>query len=37
MEKELLERIKKIIYNDKVTGIEAKLMIKDLFEKGDDK
>lgn len=36
MEKELLEKIKKIIYNDKITGIEAKLMIKDLFEKEND-
>ena len=33
---ELIEKIKKIIYNDKITGIEAKLMIKDLFEKENE-
>jgi len=30
---EILKKIKDIIYNDKISGIEAKLMIKDLFEK----
>lgn len=29
----LLKKIKEIIYNDKISGIEAKIMIKDLFEK----
>jgi hypothetical protein len=29
---ELLERIKEIVNNDKITGIEAKMMIKDLLE-----
>lgn len=28
----LLEKIKEIINNDKITGIEAKLLIKDLLE-----
>lgn len=31
-EKELLDKIKEIINNEKITGIEAKLMIKDLLE-----
>lgn len=30
---ETLQKIKKIIDNEKITGIEAKLMIKDIFEK----
>ena len=31
-EKELLEKIKEIVDNEKITGIEVKLMIKDLLE-----
>ena len=27
----ILERIKKIVDNEKITGIEAKLMIKDIL------
>ena len=30
--RETLERIKKIVDNEKITGIEAKLMIKDILE-----
>lgn len=30
--KKILERIKKIVDNEKITGIEAKLMIKDILE-----
>lgn len=29
---EILDKIKKIINNEKITGIEAKLMIKDILE-----
>ena len=31
------EEIRKIVNNEKISGIEAKLMIKDLLEKGSDK
>ena len=30
--REILDKIKKIIDNEKVSGIEAKLMIKDILE-----
>lgn len=30
--KSILEKIKKIVDNEKITGIEAKLMIKDILE-----
>lgn len=30
----ILQRIEKIINNEKITGIESKLMIKDLLEEG---
>lgn len=30
--KAILEKIKKIVDNEKITGIEAKLMIKDILE-----
>lgn len=30
--KKILDKIKKIINNEKITGIEAKLMIKDILE-----
>ena len=30
--KKILEKIKKIVDNEKITGIEAKLMIKDILE-----
>lgn len=30
--KKILDKIKKIIENEKITGIEAKLMIKDILE-----
>lgn len=31
--RETLDKIKKIINNEKITGIEAKLMIKDILER----
>lgn len=31
----ILIQIKKIIDNEKITGIEAKLMIKDIFEENE--
>lgn len=31
-QREKLDRIKEIVSNDKITGIEAKLIIKDLLE-----
>lgn len=34
---DLIEEITKIVNNEKISGIEAKLMIKDLLEKGSDK
>ena len=33
--RELIKRIKEIINNDKITGIEAKLIIKDMLESDD--
>lgn len=33
--RELIKRIKEIVNNDKITGIEAKLIIKDMLESDD--
>lgn len=33
--RETIKRIKEIVNNDKITGIEAKLIIKDILESDD--
>lgn len=33
--RETIKRIKEIVNNDKITGIEAKLIIKDMLESDD--
>ena len=33
--RELIKRIKEIVNNDKIAGIEAKLIIKDILESDD--